>query len=138
MTSTYYPWIPPDVPWDMSIATCRAGVHWDAIRAPMFLSEPAVEQLGDQAGAIIADTRSRNHYWLVPVGTVRGWNILHTRACGETQYVTVPSLRHRAAPGLYWLRPPTADRCLTDPTRLRDALSAEVDAQFGPRTEVAR
>lgn len=138
MTSTYFPWIPPDVPWDMSIAPHAAGVYWDAIRAPMFLSAPVVEQLGDQCGAIIADTYSSTHYWLVPVGTVRGWSVLHTRACGETQYVVVPSLRHTGGPGPHWLRTPAAGRYLTDPQVLHDALARVVAAQFGPRQGAAR
>lgn len=127
-----FTWIPPDSPADQSIQMHPAGRDWDAIRVPVYLADATIEAL-DDCGAVLGDTWGGCVYWLVPVGTADTWTVPYTRACGETQYVAVPSTGHREPPGLHWLIPPTADRCLTDPVLLRDAVESAIALELGPR-----
>lgn len=128
-------WLPPDSPVDQSIAIHPAADAWDAIRVPAHLARHALVGLGAESGAVICDPREGCYYWLVPVGTARAWDVPHTRACGETQYVAVPSPGHRSRPGLHWIIPPSGDRCITDPGLLRDAILAAAEVELGPRRE---
>jgi hypothetical protein len=50
-------WLPPDYPPDCRIRMCPAGRDWDAVRAPYYFGETALDQLGETCGAVIYDPR---------------------------------------------------------------------------------
>ena len=127
-------WLPPDYPPDCRIRMRPAGRDWDAVRAPYYLGQHALDQLGDACGAVIYDPRESALYWLVKAGATAGWEVPYTRSLGATQYLAVPALT-AAPPGVHWLIPP-GERVLTKVELLRDALLAAVHAHLGPR-EVA-
>jgi hypothetical protein len=107
-----------------------AGRDWDAVRAPFYLGETALEQLGGQCGAVIYDPRESALYWLVKAGGA-GWDVPYTRYLTTTQYLAVPALA-AVPPSPHWLIPP-GERVLTDVELLREALTAAVRAHLGPR-----
>lgn len=130
-------WLPPDYPPDCRIRIRPAGRDWDAVRAPFYLGETALAQLGDECGAVIYDPRESALYWLVKAGATADWAVPYTRALSETHHVAVPAAVRTAPPGVHWLIPPTGERVLTSADLLRDALIRAVHAHLGPREEVA-
>jgi hypothetical protein len=125
-------WLPPDYPPDCRIRIRPAGRDWDAVRAPFYLGETALDELGDECGAVIYDPRESALYWLVKAGATAGWAVPYTRALGETHHVAVPAAVRTAPPGVHWLIPP-GERTLTDAQLLHDALTTAVRTHLGPR-----
>jgi hypothetical protein len=110
-----------------------AGHDWDAIRVPRYLAVPALDHLGEAAGAVVVDPFECVLYFLVPVGTAEGWDLAHTRALGATTYVVLPPSDREIPPGPYWLNPPGVVPLLTPPETLRAALQRAIAAELGPR-----
>ena len=132
MRPTCPSWLPPDYPPDCRIRMRPAGRDWDAVRAPYYLGETALGQLGDHCGAVIYDPRESALYWLVKAGATSGWEVPYTRGLGTTQYLAIPAAACTTPPGVHWLIPP-GERLLTNVEPLRDALTAAVRAHLGPR-----
>lgn len=129
-------WEPPPGRDSMQI---EAGVFWDAVRAPGYLSDRAVQELGDASGAVIRDPYVHRLTWLVPVGTARDWEpIGDVEAFGAACWLEVPPAERTRGQGPYWLLRPDPGRLLTSPSVLHRALLNSLAAQFGPRTEVRR
>jgi hypothetical protein len=129
-------WLPPDYPPDCRIRMCPAGRDWDAVRAPYYLGETALDQLDDRCGAVIYDPHESALYWLVKAGATAQWAVPYTRTLGQTQYLAVPAAACVAPPGVHWLIPP-GERMLTDVQLLHDALTTAVRAHLGPRETVS-
>ena len=140
MTTPRLSWLPDD-PCEGDIVARPVGRWWDAVRAPAYLGRPALatlDELGGGTGAVLCDPREPCMYWLVPVGTAAQWDLQHTRAMSETQYLAIPTHQFVGGDGPHWMRPPDPDTyltgtCLTDPDLLWAALSAAVGVWFGPR-----
>ncbi|WFB09839.1 hypothetical protein LRS74_24420 [Streptomyces sp. LX-29] len=86
------------------------------------IGEVALALLGEESGAVIADTRGAVWYWLVRPGTAADWS-LH-RVLAQGAFVVVPGRERKGGPGLHWRVPPSGARSLTDPDRLHAALMA--------------
>ncbi len=117
----------------------EAGVFWDAVRAPGYLADRAVQELGDASGAVIRDPYVHRLTWLVPVGTARDWEpIADVDPLSAACWLEVPPADRTRGQGPYWLLRPAPGCLLTSPSVLHRALLASLAAQFGPRTEVRR
>lgn len=126
------PWAPPSGP---DSVLHRAGVAWDAARAPAHFGDRAFARLGDGQGAVIRDPYRRHLYWLLPAGTTeRTWTLLDgVDVFGPACWIEVPPAGRTRGLGPYWVRPPAPGRMLTPPDALHDALTAAVRSVFGPR-----
>ena len=123
------PWTPPR---GSDVEMVKVGPHGDVLRAPAEIGERALELLGDETGAVIADYGLM--YWLIPAGHAQDWRGLpQVQALGahgaEVTYVGVPPVDWRAGPRLHWRIPVGPDRYLTDPGRLREALVRAIAAE---------
>ena len=123
------PWTPPR---GSDVEMVKVGPHWDVLRAPAEIGERALELLGDESGAVIADYGLM--YWLIPAGHAQHWRGLQqVQALGahgaEVTYVGVPPVDWRAGPRLHWRIPVGPDRYLTDAARLREALVRAIAAE---------
>lgn len=118
----------------------RAGVAWDAVRAPAYLGDQAMQLLGNQQGAVIRAPYQNFLYWLVPVDSVETWEQVDpaVEVFGTACWIDVPPLGRDHGYGPYWLREPHGDRLLTDPALLRKALATVASERFGPREESDR
>jgi len=120
----------------------RAGVAWDAVRAPAYLGEQALQLLGNHQGAVIRAPFQNVLYWLVPPDSTKSWQHQPLDPAIETFgtacWIDVPQLGPGHGCGPYWLRAPEDGRLVTDPALLHKALAAVVAERFGPRTESAR
>ncbi|WP_324618135.1 hypothetical protein [Streptomyces sp. RTd22] len=127
------PWTPPR---GSDVEMAKVGPHWDVLRAPADIGEPALELLGDASGAVIADYGLM--YWLIPAGHAQHWRGLpQVQALGvhgtEVTYVGVPPADWRAGPRLHWRVPVGPERYLTDAARLREALVRAIAAEPAER-----
>jgi len=124
------PWLPPEgTVWNV-----EAGIHFDAIRVPRTLGVSALGDLQEEGGAVICDPWSRIMYFLVEPSSTLDWQVRETLRCGPATYVVVPPLNAQETV-LHWAVPPSPDCPFFPVGRLHDALTAVVEAAFGPRTE---
>jgi hypothetical protein len=126
------PWLPPS---GADSQLQRAGVVWDAVRAPAYLGDRALAQLGDGQGAVIRDGYRHFLYWLVPLATAAGWSrIAQVEVFGPTCWVEVPPAGRTHGLRLYWARFPTkpTGQLLTEPDALHAALVAAARAADSP------
>lgn len=104
-----------------------AGLWWDAVRAYEADGQRAIEVLteaGDRLGPVILDPGGLEPrlYFLVPPGTVGGWDEHRTVPLGRTCHVVVPPAGKATPPGLHWLHLPQLSHTLTQVGPLRAAL----------------
>ncbi|MFJ9536433.1 hypothetical protein ACIRPX_04130 [Streptomyces sp. NPDC101225] len=123
-------WVPPEG----TIWHVEAGTHFDAVRVGRIMAVAALALLEGKSGAVICDPWSRIHYFLAEPSSTSGWNVPGTTPCGLSTYVVVPPLNTPES-ALHWAVRPSQDRPFTPVYRLREALSAAVDAQHGNRAE---
>jgi len=120
-------------PRGSDVEMVQVGPHWDVLRAPAEIGERALELLGDESGAVIADYGLM--YWLIPAGHAQGWRRIREgiHALGaqgaEVTYVGVPPAHWRGGSRLHWRVPVGPDRHLTAPGRLREVLVQAIDAE---------
>ncbi|UGY91343.1 hypothetical protein [Streptomyces gobiensis] len=124
------PWKPPT---GQDVEMRPAGRSWDAVKVPAYLGVVALEQLGEDNGAVIEDGFGAVYYWLVAPGAADDWALQRVEVCGQSTYVAVPPQRFVDGPGLRWRVPLAPGRYLTDPELLHKALAAAVADAFGPR-----
>lgn len=110
-----------------------AGRWWDAVRVPVRVGNPALERLGERTGAVIEDRYGALLYWFVPIGAANSWELQRVEVRGPACYVGVPPADRTEGPGVRWRVPLSAERYLTDPVLLYDALREAVHVVLGPR-----
>ncbi|MGH3309101.1 MAG: hypothetical protein ACRDP3_00670 [Streptomyces sp.] len=118
----------------------KASVWWDALRAPAYLGDRVLAQLGDECGAVIRDPYAHRLYWLISPGTAAGWHfpeVARVQVLGAASWVAVPPRDRVRLPGLHWARPVEDGRVLTDPDTLYATLTAVIADALGPRQGVA-
>lgn len=115
------PWKPPSGPL-AKVELHSAGVSWDAVRVPAELGERTLALLGDMSGSVILDHDTL--YWLVPPGAADGWRLPHVRVISTAGYLAIPPQHWTDKPGMRWRVPLAADRYLTPPQLLHDAIQA--------------
>ncbi|MEU9792866.1 hypothetical protein AB0E27_19950 [Streptomyces sparsogenes] len=131
-------WTPPR---RNDVEMVEVGHHWDAVRAPTVIGERALELLGKQGGAVIADYSTM--YWLIKPGSATHWQRIRqvqvlATTTAELTYMGVPPGDRRSGPGLHWHIPVGPDRYLTDAEHLRQALLLAAVVEFGADEEGAR
>lgn len=128
-TPSPLPWHPPG---GVDIVVERAGIVWEAVKAPAYLGDRALPLPGDGSGAVIRDPWSHVMYWLVPVGTADTWAQLpQVSVLGAGCWLAVPPGHRDRSLGPYWAVPPTPERQLTAPAALHDALAEAIHSAFG-------
>lgn len=119
----------------------KVGHHWDAVRAAKTIGERALDLLGKQSGAVIADYSTM--YWLIQPGSAHYWqrirqvHVLATTTA-ELTFMGVPPGHYRSGPGLHWHIPMGPDRYLTEAEHLRQALLLAAVVEFGSDEETTR
>ncbi|KRV48771.1 hypothetical protein AQ490_23150 [Wenjunlia vitaminophila] len=119
-------WTPPPGP---GVTTVSAGGPWDCALIARTLAERVISRLGDRCGAVIADWD--DYYLLLPPGARPHLSStpLEARVLERGYPVPVPPPHRRRPPGPYWRVPLGSGRFLTDPTRLRAAVDAGLEAR---------
>lgn len=110
--------------------TClmEAGLSWDAVRVPAWLSR-AVLPLMNESGAIIEDGRGV-WYWLVATGTANGWDLgPRVQVLGAATWIAVPPASRTYRPGVRWvIAPGGGQEALTNSATLLRALKRALKA----------
>ncbi|NUH35246.1 hypothetical protein HUF15_00420 [Streptomyces samsunensis] len=134
-TTQALPWSPPNA---QDVEVLPVGKWWDAVRAAPTIGERALKTLGDKTGAVIQD-KNGPLYWLVEVGTATSWHLRQVRVLteltDESTYLGVPPASWTTGPKTHWRVPLSADRCLTHPWHLWEALAEADRAEYGRRPE---
>ncbi|GAA2389777.1 hypothetical protein GCM10010420_11900 [Streptomyces glaucosporus] len=152
---------PSWLPYGGTHRAVPAGVWWDAVRMPgraglrvldamlRYGDRPPGPVIGDlpgEAGPGVPgeeweewEERSRV-YFLIPPRAADRWELPGARVLGRGSYVVVPDAAGLRPPGLHWLVPPAADRCLTSVRsllRAMEAAEAEEAAETAGAAEAA-
>jgi hypothetical protein len=112
------------MPTGCSMSLLPAGKWWDAVRVPRTIALEALGRLRGDTGAVIEDSWTSVYYWLVPAGGASTWEMpgaSRITVLGDTAHLVVPGPQSTAEPR--WHIPPTLSRLLTDPEKLREALT---------------
>lgn len=129
------PWTPTNT---QDVEALLVGEWWDAIRAAPTIGEGALARLGNTSGAVIQDTYGIL-YWLVEKDSARSWHLrqVHvlTKLVDEAIYLGVPPASRTEGPGTHWRVPLSADRYLTHPWQLWEALAEADRAEYGRAPE---
>ncbi|MGH3116994.1 MAG: hypothetical protein ACRDP3_05790 [Streptomyces sp.] len=116
-------------------------MEWDAVRLPAYLGDRVLAVLGDQGGAVIRDPCAHRLYWLVRSGSAASWKFpgnAHVQVLGPASWVTVPPRDRVRSAGPHWVMPIDESRLLTNPCRLRTALTSVIAHVLGPCEVAAR
>lgn len=129
-------WLPPNGSNAGPLATVEAGVHWDAVRAPVEVARAAVAALDrlDEPGALLLDPLSSTYYWFVPRGYAPGVTagLPGVRPLGRNAHLIVAAANIEDGWRPHWRRPPLPGQWITNPGALRTALASAAGVELAP------
>lgn len=102
----------------------KAGVAWDAVRVPAWLSRAVLPALGVSTGIVLEDGHGLAWTWFVPVGSISATQLGHgIEVLGAACWVLIPPPSRLTRPGPRWvLEPGFGQTALTSPASLRQAV----------------
>lgn len=117
---TAMPWSPPTL---CEVRLTPAGLWWDAVRAPSSLAVRALDQLGEDTGAVIEDPSGARLYWLIAPGAAADWpRLAQIEVLGDACHLVIPHKGKVRAPGPFWRVLWSPGHHLTDSAALLAAL----------------